>query len=181
MKKGDMVCSKDHSIVGVIIDNCTALNSVTLAVLWNEPPTAQGCNTFIIHKDNIEPLPRGTIIRQALDNGKCLECKYDRYDSKRNVIYDKEGKNNLCVACKAQYDIIFVNDVSTKTDAVNHPSHYTQGKIEVIEYIEDKKLGYHLGNVIKYVSRAGHKNNALEDLKKARWYLNREIENMEVK
>ena len=83
MKKGNMVSSKDHSIVGVIIDECTTFNNVTLAVFWNEPPTAQGCNTFIIHKDNIEPLPRGTIIRQTLDNGKCLECKYDRYDSKK--------------------------------------------------------------------------------------------------
>lgn len=55
------------------------------------------------------------------------------------------------------------------------PSHYTQGDIEVIDYIEDKKLGYRLGNVVKYVSRAGHKDDAIKDLKKASWYLNREI------
>ena len=61
-------------------------------------------------------------------------------------------------------------------DDINHPSHYTQGDIEVIDYIEDKKLGYRLGNVVKYVSRAGHKDDAIKDLKKARWYLNREIE-----
>lgn len=66
-------------------------------------------------------------------------------------------------------------------DAVNHPSHYTDGKIEVIDFIEDKKLGYHLGNVVKYVSRAGKKNpdKEIEDLKKARWYLNRYIERLE--
>jgi hypothetical protein len=66
-------------------------------------------------------------------------------------------------------------------DNVNHPSHYCDGKIEVIDYIEDKKLGYHLGNVIKYVSRAGKKcpEKEIEDLKKARWYLNRYIEKLE--
>ena len=65
--------------------------------------------------------------------------------------------------------------VSNQCDDINHPSHYTQGDIEVIDYIEDKKLGYRLGNVVKYVSRAGHKDDAIKDLKKARWYLNREI------
>ena len=61
-------------------------------------------------------------------------------------------------------------------DAVNHPPHYTTGKIEVIDFIEDQKLGYHLGNVIKYVARAKHKGDYLENLKKAQWYLNREVE-----
>jgi len=61
---------------------------------------------------------------------------------------------------------------------VNHPSHYNQGKIEVIEFIEDKKLGFHLGNSVKYICRAGKKNPAkeTEDLKKAIWYLERKIE-----
>lgn len=61
-------------------------------------------------------------------------------------------------------------------DAVNHPSHYTRGPVEVIDIIEGFGLNYHLGNVTKYVLRAGHKNDALEDLKKARWYIDREIE-----
>lgn len=62
-------------------------------------------------------------------------------------------------------------------DAVNHPSHYNDGKIEVIEYIEDKKLGFHLGNSIKYISRAGKKDptKTVQDLEKAKWYLEREI------
>ena len=68
-----------------------------------------------------------------------------------------------------------------ENDNVNHPSHYTDGKIELIDFIEDKKLNYHRGNVIKYVSRAGKKdpNKELEDLKKAQWYLNREIQRLE--
>jgi hypothetical protein len=66
-------------------------------------------------------------------------------------------------------------------DAVNHPAHYTQGKIEVIDALEDWKLGFHEGNVVKYVARAKHKGRELEDLKKARWYLDRRIQQMEVK
>lgn len=63
--------------------------------------------------------------------------------------------------------------------SVNNPPHYTAGGIETIDYIEAKDLNYHLGNVVKYVSRAGMKGNALEDLKKAKWYLEREINNRE--
>jgi hypothetical protein len=62
-------------------------------------------------------------------------------------------------------------------DPVNHPSHYTFGKIEVIEVIEDWNLDYNRGNAVKYIARAPHKGNELEDLKKARWYLDRAIEN----
>lgn len=62
-----------------------------------------------------------------------------------------------------------------KADSVNHPAHYKVGGIETIDFIEAKKLGYNLGNVIKYVTRADHKANTIEDLCKARWYLNREI------
>ena len=67
------------------------------------------------------------------------------------------------------------------SDTVNHPSYYTDGKIEVIEYIEDKKLGYCLGNAIKYISRAGKKDPAkeIEDLRKADWYINRRIQELE--
>jgi hypothetical protein len=61
------------------------------------------------------------------------------------------------------------------TDNVNHPAHYKVGGIETIDYIEAMGLGYHLGNVVKYIARADTKGNREEDLLKARWYLNREI------
>lgn len=69
------------------------------------------------------------------------------------------------------------------SDIVNHPEHYTSGNIEVIDFIEDKELNFNLGNVVKYVSRAGRKKSngqsieskALEDLKKAQFYIQREI------
>jgi hypothetical protein len=65
-------------------------------------------------------------------------------------------------------------------DVISHPSHYTDGKIEVIDFIEDKKLGFHLGNAVKYISRAGKKDptKKVEDLRKAAWYINREIERL---
>lgn len=59
---------------------------------------------------------------------------------------------------------------------VEHPSHYNKGKYEVIDVINDWKLNFNLGNVIKYVARAEYKNNAVEDLEKAMFYLNYEIQ-----
>ena len=63
-------------------------------------------------------------------------------------------------------------------DNVNHPDWYTNSKIEVIDYIEDKEFGYHLGNAIKYISRAGKKDptKTVEDLMKAVWYIKRYIQ-----
>jgi hypothetical protein len=65
-----------------------------------------------------------------------------------------------------------------RSDAVNNPAHYTVGGIETIDFIEAKKLGYNLGNVVKYITRADHKDNKLEDLRKAQWYLTREINSL---
>jgi len=69
-----------------------------------------------------------------------------------------------------------------KDDPVNHPKHYTDGGIETIDFIEAKRLGYHLGNVVKYICRAGKKgtNMGMQDLQKARWYLDRAIEKNEI-
>jgi hypothetical protein len=63
-------------------------------------------------------------------------------------------------------------------DKVNSPSHYKVGGIETIDFIETKQLDYHLGNVVKYISRADHKDDKLENLKKAQWYLNRAVANL---
>ena len=65
-------------------------------------------------------------------------------------------------------------------DPVNHPSHYTDG-IETIDYIESKHFPYHIGNAVKYLSRAGKKNPAeiITDLRTAVWYINRYIELLE--
>lgn len=65
-------------------------------------------------------------------------------------------------------------------DSVNNPSHYAEGRqYEPISVIEDWELNYRLGNAVKYISRAGRKHNTIEDLRKAVWYIEREIEALE--
>lgn len=63
-------------------------------------------------------------------------------------------------------------------DSVNHPSHYTRGNIEVLDFIEDQKLDYHKGNAVKYICRAGFKpgNTELQDIEKAITYLKRKAD-----
>lgn len=67
------------------------------------------------------------------------------------------------------------------SNAVDHPSHYggKDNPYEAIKVIEAWGLGFNLGNSAKYISRADHKGASIEDLKKARWYLDREIANRE--
>ena len=66
---------------------------------------------------------------------------------------------------------------SVLADPVNHPPHYRDGGIEVIDFIEAKDLNFRLANVVKYVSRAGKKDSdPVQDLEKAAWYLKREID-----
>lgn len=68
-------------------------------------------------------------------------------------------------------------DTPIKKEAVNHPNHYggQDNPYETIKVIEFWDLGFHLGNVVKYISRAGKKDDTIQELEKARWYLDREI------
>ena len=97
--------------------------------------------------------------------------KIDSKETEERHIEDS-SKEAVQVPTAEHMDKMYGN---IKHDAVNHPSHYTRGRIEVIDFIEDQQLPYHLGNVIKYIARAGYKGDKLEDLKKARWYLDRYI------
>lgn len=92
------------------------------------------------------------------------------------VISKKETTESYITA-DAVKDLYVTTDVKpiSISNIVDHPSHYNKGKIEVIDFIEDQGLSFHLGNVIKYIARAGSKGDKLEDLKKARWYLDRYI------
>ena len=97
-------------------------------------------------------------------------------DPKANRINDTCDFDNMGGAT-LDYLLGVAKIVIEEDDPVNHPSHYTDGKIEVIEFIEDKKLGFHLGNAVKYICRAGKKdpNKEIEDLEKAKWYVERRI------
>ena len=120
--------------------------------------TCERCGTTFIHKKEKA---------QGRWPKYCPEClpKYSKVPKKKEM---------QAIAEKVEPEVKVV-ELPKKEDVVNHPSHYTRGKIEVIDFIEDQQLPYHLGNVIKYIARAGHKGDKLEDLKKARWYLDRYI------
>ena len=122
--------------------------------------TCEGCNTTFIHTKEKA---------QGRWPKYCPEClpKYSKVPKKKDVQAIAEK-----VVQTIEEQVV---ELPKTEDVINHPSHYTRGKIEVIDFIEDQQLPYHLGNVIKYVARAGYKGDKLEDLKKARWYLDRYI------
>jgi RNA polymerase subunit RPABC4/transcription elongation factor Spt4 len=79
----------------------------------------------------------------------------------------------LCPYCYDSNGKPRIRDTAPVEDLVNHPKHYTRGSIEVKDFIHDQKLGYSLGNAVKYICRAGYKNPDKweEDLEKALWYI----------
>lgn len=101
----------------------------------------------------------------------------------KNCVFFNSDGTKMCLTCHRQLCPKHkqLKKLFTINDSVNHPSHYTDGKIEVIEYIEDKKLDFCLGNAIKYISRAGKKDKTkeVEDLEKAIWYINRKIKEIQ--
>lgn len=99
----------------------------------------------------------------------------------RQVIVGQIGKALATTTTQHNTDNTRQQLQSLSKETVDHPSHYNKGKYEVIDVIEDWRLGFHLGNVLKYIARAEHKHDAIEDLKKAAWYLNRFIEIQENK
>ena len=78
-------------------------------------------------------------------------------------------------------DIVKDGEYMLDIEMINHPSHYNMGRYEAIEIIEDWNLNFNLGNAVKYISRAGHKDDIVQDLKKALWYIDREIQRLENK
>lgn len=103
--------------------------------------------------------------------------KSKKVDEGAPVISKTETTESYITAdsVKDLYDVATDIKPNKTSNAIDHPSHYNRGKIEVIDFIEDQGLSFHLGNVIKYIARAGSKGDKLEDLKKARWYLDRYI------
>lgn len=94
----------------------------------------------------------------------------------KNALAKARGEPPL--SFKVATPISFTNTLRSLDDMVNNPSHYTKGGIDTIDFIEAKELNYHLGNVVAYIVRSDHKGSKLQDLEKAQWYLNREINNL---
>jgi hypothetical protein len=129
---------------------------------------------------------------KARDVAKALKVSVDSV-YQATYLAKKESKRPSTTAPNAQMSLALFGDSPKKRgrppnksssksepkDNVNHPSHYKVGGIETIDFIEAKSLSYNLGNVVKYITRADYKGNKIEDLKKAQWYLNRELSNLE--
>lgn len=103
---------------------------------------------------------------------------FDDFFSGATDIY--EFKNHKFKVYKSSDDII-----STGVDVVNSPAHYTHGRVEAIEVIEDAienapstTTAFYLGQTLKYLLRLWHKENPKQDAEKARWYLNKLIDKL---
>ena len=106
----------------------------------------------------------------------CKNCKH--YSDNRCKFYNLTNVHEICE--KWEEKIYNTEEKKEHEDVINHPKHYNMGNIEPIDVIIDWKLGYCLGNVVKYIARAEYKGNKIQDLKKAQWYLNKEIELLEI-
>ena len=112
--------------------------------------------------------------------------KEQRMKTLENLPMPKDSIGGLALVEKENGELVYtlvrndaVKPAITMTepvsDPVNHPAHYKVGGIETIDFIEAKKLNYNMGNAVKYISRADHKGNRLQDLEKAKWYIDREL------
>lgn len=122
---------------------------------------------------------------------KCNSCFYMQHERNRHPCNTCEGYNKYVnrniyihqpdtVSIKTWDDedsfVEWDKKQDTKNDNINSPKHYTAGKYEVIDVIEDWDLNFRLANAIKYIARHKHKGKPLEDLEKALWYLQREVD-----
>ena len=145
--------------------------------MMNEVHEGQYVNAVIKNNDETE-----TILCKV----ECIQGNVVKVSDGQHL-YDVKLKDLKPVVFTSESKIDAVNSVKTN-DPVNHPSHYTDGKIEVIDFINDKKLNFNRGNVIKYVSRAGKKaskaldmrKKEIQDLEKALFYLNDEIKRLKL-
>ena len=112
-----------------------------------------------------------------LDRTLCACGAMHYFDEGGNQIDDCLPGDSISLEQLAKNAGVDMRDVD-EVDVVNHPPHYNFGTFEVLDVIEDWDVSYMLGNVIKYVARSPHKGNPIEDLRKAQFYLNREIERL---
>lgn len=140
-------------------------------------------------KDSDCPSTKPKVYIELEDLEKDSFCYIDSDNITRKLTkFDLQGVNekkklttSFDEAFKIQTDVIPENDdclLELKNNNINHPSHYTQGNIECIDYIEDKDMNYRIGNAVKYLTRYKDKGSPVEDLEKAKWYINREIEKL---
>lgn len=168
MKKGDLVCSKDKSVVGVVIDFVPTMRNVTILVLWNEYPTAQGCKTFTLHNDNVILLPRGTKVIKHFKN-KTETTSYRSYDSTTGIIHGDGGALtawDLNGVCDLEFE--FMEDVTTKNNKQYTTLDIEPWDIMQADFTRDEFIGFLKGNIVKYCLRK--KGSDLQDFEKIEHY-----------
>lgn len=158
---GDKVRIRSNGIIGIII--------------------ARGYNEYLNENDKQQSFEE-----YQIEADKYYQCNEDEIELCNPIIEEGKYLTKDIVDCKMLDELTGllkpqeIKNVKVEDDPVNHPSHYTSGKIEVMDYIEDKGFNFALGNAVKYISRAGKKgeDKTIQDLEKASWYLNREIERL---
>ena len=168
MKKGDLVCSKDKSVVGVVTDFSYMLRNVTILVLWNDVPTAQGCKTFTLHNDNVILLPKGTKVIKHFKN-RTETTLYRSYDSTTGIIHGDGGALtawDLNGTCDLEFE--FMEDVTTKNNKQYTTLDIEPWDIMKADFTREEFIGFLKGNIIKYCLRK--KGSDLQDFEKIEHY-----------
>ena len=149
-----------------------ALDLVLFQIGWLRQDVAKGYNIGNAHCNNWK-------------DGRCTVHEYEcKIGDKSCLEYDcsellTQIDNLIDILENSLNPPVLENKRVDKKEMINHPQHYNMGKYEAIDVIEDWQLNFNLGNTVKYISRAGHKDNIVQDLKKASWYLDREIKRLE--
>lgn len=153
-----------QSIYEMFLPYCNKVYATVITKLLNTADTYFPINDLVEKFDCISD--------EEYDNGELI------YHFREFV--KSEGRKHSNELPRSIATRVYTDPISGH-DAVKNPSHYTSGKYPVIDFIEDQGLGYCLGNVIKYICRAGKKypgdkQKELQDLNKAKWYLERRLE-----
>ena len=132
--------------------------------------TAHKVRAFIRKNPNMTPKEVADAMNTNIDI-----VYYARGSMRKKKIKSKQLELPLEVRRERAKIRLQSSGVERQPDMVNSPPHYTAGGVETIDFIEAKNLNYNLGNAVKYITRAGLKGNRVEDLQKAKWYIEREI------
>jgi hypothetical protein len=156
---------RQQSIATIIFLNLT--ERLTMAKYERVGSTSHKIRAFVRKNPNMTP-------KQVADAmGTNIDIVYYARGTMRKKKAVKRTKSMQLTL--PMFNVIKEQIKKEQPDMVNSPPHYTAGGVETIDFIEAKNLNYNLGNAVKYITRAGLKGNRVEDLQKAKWYIEREI------
>ncbi len=165
-KIGDLICTNNNKLVGVIVD--IHQRTAVIEVMWNYPKFATGCKTYTTTFKNIQQLPKGVDVKLKLKTGNTLNLKYSNYDSERKILY---GQNNevllLCNDDKLEFNLKD-EDVTTKNSKQYTSLNIEPWTIMEKDFTRDEFIGFLKGNIIKYCLRK--KGSDLQDFEKIEHY-----------